>query len=176
MFQNEREIKIPTQTFASMLRLAMREADIESYAAFEKMLISQGVRNISEERIREYCNLVYTPSFVKAKQMFDVLGFNLGEDELDQSLQANRDYIKNNPREYKKKDDRELRISVRIKLSKLIPHKSPQSVEVILLKRIEQLCGDGKKYTDYIQALIAKDLQAASIDEEFLKIIKEDAE
>lgn len=176
MFQNEREMLIPTHTFASMLRLAMREADIESYAAFETLLKENDVLSITDERIREYCNLIYTPSFEKAKQLFSVLDFDIDDDDLRVALQENRDYIKNNPKEYKKKNDREIRISVRIRLSRLLPQKSPQNIEAILSRRIEQLCGDGTKYTEYIQALIAKDLQAATLDDEFLEYMRNEEE
>ncbi|GEM_PF-1920945 len=160
MFGNDYEElnSVPSNCFGALLGMAMLVNEIETYRQFQGILEQKGIYGISERRISEYCNGMYTPPFEKAKQMLEVLNYSITDSELLEALRANREYAKIRPKSYRRKDDREIRISVRLKLSKIMPDQPADRTALIMDERIEHLCGSRNNYTDYIQALINKDL------------------
>lgn len=136
----------------------MIEYGIDSYVDFETRLQEAGYTGISKKRISEYCNAKFTPSYEKAKILFNFLEWDMTDEEIIASLQANKEYIKSRQDVYRRAGDKELRISVRLKCSKILPDVSPERTGVILAERIKYLTGKSNDYVDYLQALISKDL------------------
>ena len=177
MFYNEFDelTVVPKECFGAILSVTMIDAGIETYREFHRMLEKAGITDITAKRISEYCKGIYTPSFLKAKQMLNVLDYSITDNDLIASLNANKEYAKMRPKSYRRKGDKEIRISVRLKLSKIMPKQDVDRVSLIMDERIEHLCGSKNNYTEYIQALIAKDLDEYILSKESIKNVREDA-
>ena len=151
-------------TFRDILQAAMDDYGV-GVRKLEELLIDAGITDINFRRISDYKNGNYTPSYVKAKQMLNVLDYEISEEELMDALQENRESIKDQE-EYLNSESKEIRTTIRIKLKRLIPDTGPEEAERYLQERITELYGDETKLSNYVQSLIAKDLQQYVIDKE----------
>lgn len=178
MFQNDTYMlnTVPSDCFGAILGMAMQEAGFESYRSFEHYIQEQGITDITYRRLSEYCNGIYTPPMEKARLLLDVLDYSISDQELISCLKANREYSKLRPRNYRKKEDKEIRIFARLKLSKLMPHQLPDRTALLLSERIEDLCGAPNAYTEYVQALIAKDLSEYILNKDFIITQREESD
>ncbi len=159
---------IPKDCFGAYLERAIIECEhpLDSYRAIAAFLKENGVTDIDERRVAEYCKATFTPPYEKAKHMLDALGLSVEDEELITALERNRAYAKAQRQGYRRKSDQELRISVRLKLSQLQPDWEPDRTALLLGQRIEQLYGSKSNYREYLQALIRKDLSEAILIEE----------
>ncbi len=133
----------------------------------ERLLVDNGVTDISYKRISEYINGEHTPSFEKARNILRVLNEPIDDEALIHSLDCNRRMIRESRMYYTPAEsENELHTSIRIKLGKLLPGNFPQENERYLRERIVELFGKERSMSDYIQWLIAKDLQENIISKE----------
>ena len=79
--------------FSQILDTAMENNSITT-VGLEEILRSKGINNIGFRRISEYRSSKTTPSFEKAKSILACLNINMTEEELLDSLHANRQSIK----------------------------------------------------------------------------------
>jgi len=148
---------VSSNCFSGILTQAMQAYGV-GCRRFEEILKSNDIYDISYKRISEYSNGIHTPSFERAKTMLIVLEYPIEDEALTEALTINREQIKEESR-YVNTGNKEIRRTIRIKLKRLLPGKSEEEVERFLWQRIEDLCGDEKQLSNYIQGLIAKDLQ-----------------
>ena len=143
--------------FSQILDTAMESNSITT-VGLEEILKSKGINNIGFRRISEYRSSKTTPSFEKAKSILACLNINMTEEELLDSLHANRQSIK-----YLKytapQQDEILKIHANLNLMELFPDREPDEVAFILDERIESLYGDAGNRANYVKDLILKDLK-----------------
>ena len=150
--------------FSDILDAAMRDYGV-GVRNFAEVLEEQGITDINFRRISDYRNGNHTPTYDRAKLMLRALEYEISEEELLDALRENREEIKNQE-SYLNSESKEVRRTIRIKLKRLIPNIEPEEAERFLQNRIEELFGDSSRISDYIQSLIAKDLQQYVIDRE----------
>lgn len=153
--------------FSDILDAAMKDYGV-GVRKFEEVLEEQGITDINFRRISDYKNGNHTPTYDRAKLMLQTLEYDISEEELLEALKENREEIKSQE-SYLSSEAKEVRRTIRIKLKRLIPDTEPEEVERFLQNRIEELYGDSTRISDYIQSLIAKDLQQYIIDREDLE-------
>lgn len=156
------------EPFGLMLSGAM-EAQHVSCKRLEDYLVVSGVTTISRKRIGEYRNSQHTPSFEKARLLFQALGYEISDEELLESLRRNRYVIASGNTvsgTNERFGRRELRTTIRLKLWKVVPFQTTEETEREIKKRICDLFGDERRMGDYVQWLIAKDLKEAIISRE----------
>lgn len=149
----------------------MEEAKIKSYVDLQKRLEEKGYPVIDKRRISEYINGTATPTFEKARMLLNALEFEMSDEDILYSLKVNQKYnriIKQNCN-----CEKELRCSLRIKISKLLPDKNPYETQRYLHDRMKDLFGNENSYTEYITSLIKKDLQEFIISKEESNIPEE---
>lgn len=147
------------ECFSSLLTALMGELGIQSYTDLQNRLQLKGFEQIDKRRISEYCHGVTTPSFEKAKALLHALDYyDITDEEILHSLRENRKYSKLQKEECVLDGNRELRISLRLKLEKFIPGKNYYEIQRYLRERMLDLLGE-ESYTDYLSLLIEKDLQ-----------------
>lgn len=150
--------------FSEVLKEAMEYTGNDN-KSLERLLKKNGINNIDFRRISEYMNGQFTPPYAKAKNIMDVLEYSMSEKELVDSLEANKAYIKG-LNAYKNDKNPEYRISLRLKLRKILPKKEPEYVQFMLEKRIIELYGQEGKLSIYIHDLIATDLRRYILERE----------
>jgi len=154
--------------FKNILEIAMEDYGV-GVRKFEEILIENGITDINFRRISDYKNGNHTPTYDRAKQMLNVLEYDISEEELLDALKENRENIKEQE-EYLNSESKEIRRTIRIKLKRLIPGVEPEEAERFLTERIEELFGEGNQISNYIQSLISKDLRQYVIDKEDVSI------
>lgn len=148
--------------FSDILDTAMTDYGV-GVRKFEEILNENGIYDIDFRRISDYRRGTHSPSYDRAKILLENLEYDISEKELLNSLKENREDIKNQDI-YLNSDAKEIRRTIRIKLKRLLPDKEPEEIERILLERIGLLFDDEKQISNYIQSLIAKDLQEYIVD------------
>ncbi len=157
---------VPSYCFGAILQKAMYEyGTLKSYRDFQNLLLSKDI-DINEKRIAEYSRGEYTPPLEKARAMLNCLEYEISEEELLDSLRANRAYSKTRVKGYRVKGDREISINTRVKMSTLLPEVDPDRTILLLQNRIFTLFGGSGNYSDYVRALISKDLKELILDED----------
>ena len=150
--------------FTDILTIAMQDYGV-GVKKLEELLVDAGITDINFRRISDYKNGLHTPSYDKAKKILSILEYDISEQELLDALNENKESIKDQ-KKYLSSESKEIRRTIRIKLKRLIPGVEPEEAERYLLTRIEELFGNNKEISNYIQSLIAKDLQQYIIDKE----------
>lgn len=150
--------------FKDILTVVMEDYGI-GIRKLEEILVDQGITDINFRRISEYKSGKFTPSYEKAKILLNALDYSISEEELLESLKENRESIKFEE-EYIMTEQKEIRRTIRIKLKNIMPDEEPEVAERYLKERIASIFGDEKNLSNYIQSLIAKDLQQYIIDKE----------
>lgn len=154
---------IPSNCFSGILAEAMDAYGVGP-KRLEDFLVQEGITEISFKRISEYANGLHTPSFERARTLLRVLEYPIEDDDLLEALRLNRELIQSE-KEYTSDRSREIRRTIRIKLQPLLPNYTAEQIERFLWNRIEELYGE-KQLSQYLQALVAKDLKEYIIDVE----------
>ena len=143
--------------FSLALNDAMRDSRVGA-KALQDQLIEMGVTNITRQRISEYLHAVSTPPFKKARILMDALGYDISDEELEDSLELNRQLIRE---EKEILDLNEYRRSaiIRLRYRKIYPGKNALEAEQLLRDRATQLFGAEDTLTKYIEYLVCNDLR-----------------
>ena len=150
--------------FSDVLKEAM-EYTGNNTKSLERLLIEKGVEDISFRRISDYANGQNNPSYSRAKHLIDALGYEMTEDELVASLEANRENVRQ-LNAYRRDKKSEYKTAIRLKLKNILPNREPEYVQFMLENRITDLYGQEGKLNNYIQDLIAADLQRFILERE----------
>ena len=157
----------PGDSFAGILTIAMEVYGVGSTRLSELLEDADPNIHITDKRISEYLYAKHTPSFEKARLMFDVMGYAISDYELKEALEKNKELVKKEKNKLPE-NKREFILSVRIKYKNIdpFPGGSPLQANDLLWKRIEEL-NDGKRdIAKYVQGLIKKDLREYILEEE----------
>lgn len=156
-----------TGSFSYHLKTAMESAELKS-KGLEDLLVQSGITNITWRRIGEYLRQETTPDPEKARQIFDVLGYEISDEQILDSLQMNREEIRNSKEMITTFNRREITVRVRysnIKLKNKVytnsERETKSSTELLIQDRLEKLYGKSEgMMTTYVQELIGKDLDS----------------
>ena len=146
--------------FCSILNYAMDQYAVNATRLSE--LLNDAGENVSRKRISAYMNAERTPKFERAKMMLSVLSYPISDSELKDSLEKNREYIKDETNF----ELRGINKSILLKYKNILPERPPEEVGILLDERIEMLFGDRKCFSAYIQKLIGKDLREYILSKE----------
>lgn len=143
--------------FSLALNTAMSDNRIGA-KALQDQLNEQGITNITRQRISEYLHAVSTPPFKKARVLMDALNYDMPDEDLEASLELNRQLIRE---EKEILDLNEYRRSaiIRLRYRKIYPGKSALEAEQLLRDRATQLFGAEDTLTKYIEYLVYNDLR-----------------
>jgi len=156
--------------FSEMMVAAMKAEKI-SYTNIQEVLLEQGI-DIGRRRLSEYGRQVTTPPYEKALAISKVLGLDLNEEYLLESLKLNRKIVENNklnrsnPRMERNIGGSENNVVkvVSINYKGFIEGMTPEQVELKINERINTLYGktdsDKPRLGTYIRDLIRKDIEA----------------
>lgn len=145
----------------------MEERDLKA-VDFETVLQERGIENINFRRISEYLRGVSTPPYDKARALMDALDIPIGEAELKESLELNRELIRDEKEEIlTERYNRSVTVTIKFrKLGSKSTEESLIEIEQRLYRRVKDLFGDEKNLTKYVERLIKKDLENYLISEE----------
>jgi len=146
------------ERFSILLKNVMQDAGVGS-ARLEEMLCDEGIHNITFRRLSDYLRNVATPPLHKAKEMMKCLDFPITDEELEASLELNRELI----REEKKENllnGYNLSVNVNVKMRKIEFRKNATALETqqFLYSRVKELYGDEGYLNAYVERLIREDL------------------
>ena len=144
--------------FSQLLKAAMDIAGVGS-TKLEELLKENGIENISNKRISEYVRAVSTPDLEKARALMDTLNFPIHDDDLKDSLQYNRELIRQEKEESTSDRGEYARLlNVHIRLRCISPDHSALQNERRISERVLGLYGD-RNAARYVEELIAYDLK-----------------
>ena len=157
------------KVFSDILKDTIEDNEISSYRNFERLLSEKGITDIKFRRIAEYCNGYTVPSFEKAKNMLNVLDYEISDEDLTSLLSKSREKAKEVKANFGYIQKGKIQKSVFLTYKNLISGFEIDEAESILNDRIEELFGDKTRFSAYVNSLIRKDLK------EYL-LTKEDVE
>ena len=152
----------PSDCFSSILNFAMDEYLVNA-TRLEELLRDAG-EEVSRKRISAYMNAERTPRFERAKIMLSALSYPISDQDLRDSLEKNREFIRNEANYVS--DARGLFKGVLLKYKNILPERPPEEVGILLDERVESLFGDRKNFSAYVQKLIGKDLREYILSKE----------
>jgi len=156
--------------FSDMMNAAMKAEKI-SYTDIQEVLLEKGI-DIGRRRLSEYGRQVTTPPYEKALAISRVLGLDVDEEYLLESLRLNKKIVennkinRNNPRMERNVGGSENNVVkvVSINYKGFIEGMTPEQVELKINERIDTLYGktesDKARLGMYIRDLIRNDIEA----------------
>lgn len=155
------------ERFSILLSRVMSDYGVGG-ARLEEILKEHGVDNITFRRISEYLRNVSTPPFDKARAIMDVMGFPINDEELKESLDFNRELIREEreDEEFMRGYSKYIKAKIRLKNIEVRKGDTPTQTERVLKDRIAQLYGNENNLSVYIEQLIREDLNKNIIGED----------
>lgn len=155
------------ERFSSLLGKAMDDSELKA-VELEGLLRERGTENINFRRISEYLHGVSTPPFDKARVLMDTLDIPIGDEELKESLELNRELIREEREEIlNDRYNRSVTVTIRFRnIGKSSKMEDIIDNEEMLYRRVTELFGDEKNLKKYVERLIKKDLENYLISEE----------
>jgi len=152
------------ERFSILLKNVMQDAGVGS-ARLEEMLCESGTDNITFRRLSEYLRNVSTPPLQKAKAIMKCLDFPITDEELEESLELNRDLIREE-KEENLLSGYNLSVNVNVKMRKIEFRKNATALDTqqFLYNRVKELYGDESYLNAYVERLIKEDLSTNIIN------------
>lgn len=154
-------------SFKTLMEQAMLEYGLEDKKGalldLEYILIDNGITNITRKRLSEYKTGKKTPPFIKAKYILEALGLEMSDEEIEESLELNREEIRNENPYGTNKDISKI---ISLNISDIVEGRAAfennermlTSIVEIIEDRIEAIYGDKRKWSKYVADLIAADI------------------